>query len=1032
MTDQDQDGSHIKGLLINFIHHNWPSLLKLPFLEEFITPIVKVTKGNHSQCFYSLPEFQEWKEATEDWAKYKVKYYKGLGTSTSKEAKEYFSDMVRHKIKFKYDGEQDDHSITLAFSKKAVDQRKEWLTTWMEEGKRRKELGLPEVYLYEKDTRAVNYSDFVNKELVLFSNMDNERSIPSLVDGLKPGQRKVIYTCLKRNLTKKEIKVAQLAGSVAEVSAYHHGEMSLMGTIVNLAQNYVGSNNINLLQPIGQFGTRLTGGKDSASPRYIFTQMSPLARNIFNENDDAVLNHLLDDNQKIEPEWYIPIIPMVLVNGADGIGTGWMTKVPNYNPREIVKNLKSMLAGGEAKPMTPWFKNFRGNIEPLDHQRYVVNGEIASLSDTKVEITELPVKTWTNSYKEMLEGMLVGNEKQPALINDYKDYNTDTTVKFIVHMTEDNIRKAETEKGLHTFFKLQTTMSTTSMVLFDHLGCLKKYEDVQQIMKEFFDLRLEMYGKRKKYMEGTLGAEACKLSNQARFILEKCDGTLKIENKKKKLMIEELGRRGYDSDPVKAWKKSQETHPDEEENEDEDEDTDIPKEKHDGKGPDFDYLLGMPMWNLTQEKKDLICKQRDTKNQELKTLKGTTIETMWTRDLDEFMTKLNEVEAKEIKEINEGEAELSKKAKGAKGKKGAVKMETLPSAHAIRVQPIIAEELKIKASKAVAAKERKKAGGAKKVKRDPDDPDEFDMMSSDKALNSSLTKKLNATGEKKKRAPKGTGTPKKRGEKKKNPWSDSDASGADMSGSDLSDVEVKVEPRERAGGKRAAAAKAKFNFDDSEESAKSESDDDDELHDNDGIKEKKIQSVAHSDESDDETPQKQKAKPGPKKKLAAPAVFQSESEDEDQPSANGNGHHVNGDNDSGSDFDVPKPKKAAAKKPPKKLNTSDDLFDSMMDDGSKKAPPKKTAANKKKAADSDEEGSVDEPKPKKTAAKKPAAKKPAAKQKPGPKAKKPKYDSDQSGSDFDMDDVAPARDRPGRQKKTANYGGMDDESDSDF
>merc|ERR1719210_1259021 len=178
MTDQDQDGSHIKGLLINFIHHNWPSLLKLPFLEEFITPIVKVTKGSNSLAFYSLPEFQEWKDETANWAKWTVKYYKGLGTSKSSEAKEYFADMVRHRIKFTYGGNQDDHSIQLAFSKKFIDQRKEWLTNWMEEGKRRKELGLPEVYLYEKETRAVNYTDFVNKELVLFSNMDNERSIP--------------------------------------------------------------------------------------------------------------------------------------------------------------------------------------------------------------------------------------------------------------------------------------------------------------------------------------------------------------------------------------------------------------------------------------------------------------------------------------------------------------------------------------------------------------------------------------------------------------------------------------------------------------------------------------------------------------------------------------------------------------------------------------------------------------------------------------------------------------------------------------
>ena len=320
--------------------------------------------------------------------------------------------MVRHKIKFKYGGQSDDQCITLAFSKKAVDQRKEWLTEWMEEGKRRKELDLPEVYLYEKDTRAVNYTDFINKELVLFSNMDNERSIPSMVDGFKPGQRKVIFTCLKRNLHKKEIKVAQLAGSVAEVSAYHHGEASLMGTIINLAQNYVGSNNINLLQPIGQFGTRLAGGKDSASPRYIFTLMSPLARMIFNENDDAILNTLTDDNQKIESEFYMPIIPMVLVNGADGIGTGWMTKIPNYNPREIVRNLRKMMKGEEPTDMVPWFKTFKGTIEPLDHQRYVVNGEIATLSDTKLEITELPVKTWTNQYKELLESTLAGNEKQ--------------------------------------------------------------------------------------------------------------------------------------------------------------------------------------------------------------------------------------------------------------------------------------------------------------------------------------------------------------------------------------------------------------------------------------------------------------------------------------------------------------------------------------------------------------------------------------------------------------------------------------------
>ena len=202
--------------------------------------------------------------------------------------------------------------------------------------------------------------------------------------------------------------------------------------------------------------------------------MSPLARHIFNPDDDPILNYLTDDNQKIEPDWYIPILPMVLVNGADGIGTGWMTKIPNYNPREIVKNLKRMLNGLDPEEMTPWFKGFNGTIENLG-ERYVINGEIASVSDTKLEITELPIRVWTQSFKEsVMEPYLNGSEKTAAMIQDYKEYHTDKTVKFVVQMQADKLRKAELEKGLHQFFKLQTTGSTSSMVLFDAKGCLRR------------------------------------------------------------------------------------------------------------------------------------------------------------------------------------------------------------------------------------------------------------------------------------------------------------------------------------------------------------------------------------------------------------------------------------------------------------------------------------------------------------------------------------------------------------------------------
>ena len=182
---------------------------------------------------------------------------------SAKEAKECFSKLETHRVQFKYRGKEDDQSISLAFSKKKAGERKEWLKGWMEERKRRKELGISEDYLCKR--KAVTYQDFVNKELVLFSNMDNERSIPCLMDGFKPGQRKVFFTCL--NLT-DEVKVLELAGMVTTKTRYLHDQPSLIGSIVGLAQNFVGSNNINLLMPIGQFGTRLTGGKDPAAARF--------------------------------------------------------------------------------------------------------------------------------------------------------------------------------------------------------------------------------------------------------------------------------------------------------------------------------------------------------------------------------------------------------------------------------------------------------------------------------------------------------------------------------------------------------------------------------------------------------------------------------------------------------------------------------------------------------------------------------------------------------------------------------------------
>lgn len=618
--------------------------------------------------------------------------------------------------------------------------------------------------MYAKGTKQVSYSEFVNLELVLFSNADNVRSIPCLVDGFKPGQRKVMFTCFKRN-DKREVKVAQLAGSVAEMSAYHHGEQSLCSTIINLAQNFVGSNNINLLEPRGQFGTRLVGGKDSASPRYIFTIMSPLTRLIFHPNDDPLLEYEYDDNQKIEPIWYIPIIPMVLVNGAEGIGTGWSTKIPNHNPRELIANLRRMISGEEPKQIHPWYKNFKGTIEYISENRYLTNGNISIINDNKIEITELPIGTWTQTYKEnVLEPLLHGSEKVKPIISDYKEYNTDTTVRFVISFAPGEFERLYAEEGgFHRVFKLSSSMSINQMHAFDHVGCLRRFNTSIEIMKEFYTLRLEYYSKRKAYLEGQLEAQADRLSDQARFILEKCEKTLVVENKKRKVMIDELIKRGYRPDPVKEWQRKIKIEEDEPEDDEEGEERDdeiastsvkkekkpVDPEKAFQKLSDvkkFDYLLGMSMWMLTEEKKNELLKQRDTKLAELKALRAKTPQILWLDDLEALEKKLNEVEEKERLEelgINKKSAKaIASKSRTGMGKRKAAggNDDIYPATNGIKVEFKVTEDIIKKFEKlaqtAAARGNEKKEKGEKGVtlKKEKDDAtavdelDEFDAM----------------------------------------------------------------------------------------------------------------------------------------------------------------------------------------------------------------------------------------------------------------------------------------------------------------
>ncbi len=733
MTDQDVDGSHIKGLIINFIHTFWPSLIKLNgFMRQFITPILKASKGKEVKSFYTIPEYEKWVKSLHNNTKgWKIKYYKGLGTSSNKEAQEYFANIQRHRIDFEYKDERDDESIDMAFNKKKAEERKNWLMNF--------DPNTPPLNL---DVSKISYNKFINRELILFSMYDNQRSIPSVCDGLKPSERKILYGCFKKNL-REEIKVAQLVGYISEHTAYKHGEQSLAGTIVAMAQNFVGSNNVNLLMPNGQFGTRNKGGKDCASSRYIFTELNKVTRHLFNQNDSPLMDYIFEEGQKIEPNWYLPIIPMILVNGCEGIGTGWRSQLPCFNPHEIVRSLKSKLKGNGFTKLEPWYKGYQGEIKenPQNKGNYIVTGKYHwdEENPKKVIITEIPIKKWTEDYKYFLQELMgieiisrnndeskgqkkkgKGNgrkrsqdnsedeekqkkKKKEIIVEDLRENHTYNRVCFEVTLLDEYAKKFKQDEELFIkTFNLQTTINIKNMVLFSPEGKLKKYNSIEEILETFYELRLKYYHLRKDYMISVLKKEVATLSNKARFIKMVIEDELIIKRKKRAVLVNELYDLKFDTQTMlneKKQKTKEEINREHElqnsgekgenqneENPSDNEQENQSKDKIKPKVPikEYDYLLNMNLWSLTHEKIEELLKQKELKEKELSVLEQTEVETLWDNDLDnleEELTKYENMEeedrllAQKLNKVKSGGAMPKRRRNGRKKKNSEGKSE---------------------------------------------------------------------------------------------------------------------------------------------------------------------------------------------------------------------------------------------------------------------------------------------------------------------------------------------------------------------
>ena len=520
MTDADLDGSHIKGLVLNMIHHFWPSLLDLGFLVAMVTPVIKAGK----EWYFTEEAFRQRAGRSGDAVSSgNVKYYKGLGTSTSAEAKEYFKMIDRLTVKFTPDA-QTGESMTLAFSKAMADARKGWLVGHMASTPPGVDYG---------NVKQLTVTDFVHQDLANFSVEDIKRSIPHVADGLKPSQRKVIYACLKRNLV-KDAKVAQLSGYVAEHTAYHHGEASLQGTIIGLAQTFVGSNNVNLLEPSGQFGTRLMGGKDAASPRYIFTRLAEKTRRIFDQRDDPVLKYVSEDGQNVEPTYYLPIVPMVLINGAEGIGTGFSSYVPPYDPKVVTKNIQHALRGEAMEPMKPHFKGFKGKVTKTKEHTWVLEG-VVQAEGSRWHVTELPPGKWIQDYKEHLDDLV-----EKGTIQQYENHSTETSPDFFIWggisgAMEDPVRELGLVRTIHT----------SNMYLIGPNGAVKKYASPEEILVDYLEMRMASYKARKAYMVKELKRQVNENTLRARFITEVAHGRLEIFRRARTDIEADMTRLGF-------------------------------------------------------------------------------------------------------------------------------------------------------------------------------------------------------------------------------------------------------------------------------------------------------------------------------------------------------------------------------------------------------------------------------------------------------------------------------------------------------
>lgn len=435
-------------------------------------------------------------------------------------------------------------------------------------------------------------TNFLNKELVNFASYSTLRAIGSLVDGQKNAQRKVIHTVQSKNIIKDQ-KVEILSGTVAIETEYLHGPQNLNSVIIGLAQKFVGNNNLPLLMREGNFGNRFE--PEASAPRYILTLKEPIFDKIFIKEDNNILLNQNFEGTDIEPRFFVPTIPLILVNGSEGIATGFAQKILPRRVETIKEYIKEYLLGNKVPELPPYYNGFKGTIDKTEKpNQWIIGGKFKRISNTKVLITELPIGYNLKSYTKELDYL-----EDKKIIKNYKDLSESETDTFKFEVQLDSKSLKNDDKYIMKLLKLNKLL-TENFTVIDENNRVLSYTSPEEVINHYIKIKSQYLDKRKKYQLDKMNKDILLLASKYLFVKSVTEGEVIVNKKKKNEIISQI-------DPIERIIKDEGS---------------------------YDYLLKMPIYSLTSEKleelKDKIMKLK--KELEELSIKETSV--TWSEELE--------------------------------------------------------------------------------------------------------------------------------------------------------------------------------------------------------------------------------------------------------------------------------------------------------------------------------------------------------------------------------------------------------------